>query len=161
MKIEIADLANSLFWDGACPQGLDLDTGEVYDVDAANGQLVGMKRTIKYNPAEEFPRIRILPVVSDVPIYQSYLTMVREQLGIQIDGWFDNAPVFKFEEYDPTNPVSKERYRAEREFMEKAHGLTAGYFDPPVPHFGSYWTEHTIQFAKEWCEKEGYEWYEE
>lgn len=160
MKIEISELADVLFGAGLLPSALDLDTGELYDVDSDAGELVGKKHTIKYNTNEKFPRIRMLPVILNVPIYQSYLVMAQEQLGVRFGSWFDEAPVFEFKAF--YGPTSIDSLREEREFMKVAHHKVFDFPDDiTLPYFIDYLTEHKIQFAKEWCEKEGYEWYEE
>ncbi len=159
MKIEISELADFLLRWGGLPAALDLDTGELYEIDLEAGELIGTDNktgklyAVKYGLDKELSHLRKLPIFSPTPIYQSYLTMAQEKLGIQFGSWFDKAPHFEFR--------TDCQFQEDDEFMEEAHHMVFSFSDSAIPHFYDYLTEHKIQFAKEWCEKEGYEWYEE
>lgn len=160
MKIEISRLADFLFCWEFHPLAINLDTGELYEIDLNAGELIGINKetgkmyVVKYNLEGESPRLRVLPRFSDVPIYQSYLAMAKEQLEVRFGSWFDEAPVFEF--------GSDCQVREKEMFMNEAHYMVFDFTDNPTfPNFCDYLKERQIQFAKEWCKKEGYEWYEE
>jgi len=133
MKVNIGEIALALFW--WFPVYLDLDTGCTFNIRHETDEIVKHKNARK------------LPLYSRVPIYQRFLLEKQQQGKIKLGEWFNKYPVFEIlPDYEP------EEYNV---FMVEAQDTIESFF----PEYGSYLDEFMLQFAKDWCEKEGYEWY--
>ena len=142
MKIEITWLALALFW--YVPVVLDLDTGNAYNPHYDGEKIAQLKHK------------RLLPRYSKAPIYQEYLQTIHNRFGFPLGEWFYQYP--KFELIPDHMPENVE------DFFDIAHWLCESFdpsrYDPSFPDFATYLDDCTLQFAKDWCKKEGYEWYD-
>lgn len=134
---------------------LDLDTGKTYAEIVDNKVIQTLKHT------------RVLPCYPTTPIYQRYLKMVHERLGV--------VPWEGFELYPEFELLPDSKIDETSDFLKKAHHFCAGFdyvlinervksepkYDPSFPVFFQFMRQFTWDFAKEWCEQEGYEWYVE
>ena len=93
--------------------------------------------------------------------------MLHAHMGIEDDQGFLDHLGFEFvpmwEQLRGTDPFFKKM----RDFvtdtwqmLERDRESAEPKYDPPFPLFWDYFKEYSIQFAKEWCNKEGIEWYE-
>ena len=142
VKIKIHLLPSALFW--GYPQILDLDTGQIYTSPLQDEEIKQLKRS------------RLLPHYSEAKIYQDYLQIIHDRFGVPLEDWFYQYPKFEFD----LNSIPENF----GEFFHKAHVVCEEFwpneYDPSFPDFGTYLSDCTLQFAKDWCEKEGYEWYD-
>lgn len=142
MKIKIHLLSLALFWH--IPQVLDLDTGDIYTASLQDERIKQLKHS------------RLLPRYSTAKIYQQYLQIIHDRFGVPLEDWFYQYPKFEFDLSSIPENVG--------DFFAKAHVACEEFwpneYDPAFPDFGTYLDDCTLQFAKDWCEKEGYEWYD-
>ena len=142
MKIKIHLLSLALFW--GYPQVLDLDTGHIYTSPLQDEEIKQLKHS------------RLLPHYSEAPIYQEYLQIIHDRFGVPLDDWFYKYPKFTLIPNDTPENLA--------EFFKKSHVICEEFwpneYDPSFSDFATYLDDCTLQFAKDWCEKEGYEWYD-
>lgn len=154
MKINIRELAAKLF----CKMeiALDLDTGELYIVQFHKDKVGRLKN------------FRILPNYSSAAMHQEYILMIRKQFGS--DPWegCDQYPQFSIVENRDETEEMKEYIHNSHAFCENSIyartspvGVTAdGEKNFSYPNFFGFENKYKLNFAKEWCKKEGYAWYE-
>ncbi len=139
MKVNVQLLALSLFW--WVPVYLDLDTGLTYNVATQTAEIEKLKNR------------RRLPLYSEAPIYQRYLELARDKAGIDFGDFFNRYPHFEF--------IPDQKPEHAKEFFQEAHVLCDSFDAPSLPDFDEYLHQFKLEFAKDWCKKEGYEWYED
>ncbi|MBQ8508193.1 MAG: hypothetical protein IJ466_12295 [Clostridia bacterium] len=155
MKVNVRDIAARLFFQ--TPVVLDLDTGNTYIPVLQHDRKI----------VENLDSTRILPCFSSAPIFQAYVTKVMEELKIVPWEGCEKYPVFEL--------IPDFHTDEQEEFIKKADHFCSGFdyalcnereksipkYDPSFPVFLEFDKSFTLQFAKEWCKQEGYEWYEE
>lgn len=139
MKININLLALSLFW--WCPVYLDVDTGTTYNIALHATIIEKLKNKLE------------LPRYSQAIIYQRYIEMAVRKSHVEAMDLLRKYPRFDLIPNQASDIV--------RDFLHEAHILCDSIDDPSLPDFGEYLNQSMIQFAKDWCSKEGFEWYEE
>lgn len=160
MRISIGRLAVTLFAERSF---LDLDTGFM----AATGLLdLGLCETPEH--------FRILPLFSRAHLYQKYLREMLPKTGIE-----DAIPLDKYPDFpllEPEGEPSKlmlnflgeafhfvtgpEWERFERKHREDKENGSPDY-DPSFVLYDDYSEAFMRKIAIAWCEKEGYEWFDE
>jgi len=153
MKYEIGLIADALFfW---TPQKIDLDTGMMYSVKYCSKE------------GNNILNVKYLPIFSRARIYQEYIKMLCTHLGIEDSLGLLDHPRFELVPMWEQIREGNLFYKKMRDFvteisqmLERDRERTEQRYDPTFPLFWDYFKEYSIQFAKEWCNKEGIEWYE-
>lgn len=154
MKINIRELAAKLFC--AMEIALDLDTGELYIVQLHRDEVGNLKN------------FRILPNYSTAAIHQNYNLLVKSRLGIiPWEGW-DQYPKFPLVENCDETEEMKEYIHNSHPFCEVFY-----YYKPLAdvddfeeadahcfPTYEEFLRGYACKFARAWCDREGYEWYD-
>lgn len=160
MKISIGALAMALFTER---NYLDLDTGFMATTRSLD---LGL-----WSTPEHF---RVLPLFPRAHLYQKYLREMLPKTGIDDTIPLDKYPDFPFEEIEgePTDLMrdfvgktfhfvtGPEWERFERKHRKEKESNSPDY-DPSFVPYDDYSKAFTLKIAIAWCEKEGYEWYDE
>jgi len=159
MRINIDILKRALFLYGG--KYLDLDTGETCDKSCIDRGWMTMPK-----------HARLLPFYSSGHIYQKYLREMLPKTGIE-----DTISLAEFPDFVlcPKTFTKQERHfiglayhfvtgpewvRYEWKHQENKESGSAEY-DPTFKTYYEYSEAFQRKIAIEWCEKQGYEWYEE
>lgn len=155
MKINITELAESLFWSGG--RYLDLDSGELIS-----------KLLIDHGNRLMPEHAQLLPSYSTAPIYQQYLREMLPKTGIEDSLHLDSYPDFPLypriakqqhfidEAYHFVTGAAWDHYE---EMHEKNKETNSPDFDPSFQPYYEYEAAFKQRIAIKWCEKYGYEWY--
>lgn len=156
MKVDIKSLQLALLNGGI--HVLDLDTGMPISY-----QMIAEHRTCK---PKRFVRI---PWESSVPVYQAYVKKVFAEIPSLIDTY----NLLSYPEYEEA--IASHAYFDEYEYIDKAHNFFENVvtgliysnrrngqmkINPDFPTFDEYQSFYMLQYAKDWCSAEGYEWFE-
>ena len=142
MKLEIGLIASALFfW---TPQKIDLDTGMMYSTHYCSEEGKNI-RNVKY-----------LPIFSRARIYQEYIKMLYDQLGIEEGKGLLDHPEFElvpmWEQIRGTDLF----FQRMRDFvteicqrLERDRESAERKYNSDFPLFWDYFEDYTIRFAKE------------
>lgn len=154
MKININELWAALFfW---TPQKIDMYTGRIYSARSCTEE------------SKRVTNAKYLPIFSRMPIYQQYIRMLRDRLGIVDDQGLLEYPELGFvpiwDSLKGTDEYFKKMYvfvDPVSEMLEDDRRSATPKYDTSFPLIHEYVRQFGTQFAKEWCDKEGIEWYED
>lgn len=147
-------LLRSCMFDALHQEILDLDTGETIPVEIAPEEAAIIKHGL------------LIPTYSKAPICQDYLSLLECKLHIVDDRSLSVYPRFKYEQgFDDLECnffIDKAiHFFEETDFMLLDDRNSENpKFDTSFPLFGEYYTNVSLQVAKDWCEKQGYEWFD-
>lgn len=153
MAVHIAAIGNAMFAGKA--KFLDLKTGRIMSSWLVDAKIASV-------PQCPIP----IPMYSKTLIYQKYLTKLFDQVPFAKEFMFNYYPELEemiqwYPDCDPYKYIDVAYHFAE-EFdsqilYNRKHGTLP--FDGSLQTFDEYSTEYKMCVAKEWCEKEGIEWY--
>lgn len=155
MKINIAELAESLFWSGG--RYLDLDSGELIS-----------KILIDHGDRLMPEHAQLLPSYSTAPIYQQYLREMLPKTGLEDTIHLDLYPEFSLnsktkkqqhfidEAYHFVTGAKWDRYEEQH---EQSKSTNISDYDPSFQPYYEYEAAFKQRIAIKWCEEYGHEWY--
>lgn len=157
MKLNIRHIQGALFW--GCEQCYDPEAGHCYAVADMEEEECRRNRKL----------IRI-PLFSIAPICQRYFEFLMSKRELEDKYKLSAYPRFELGERAGENALAGEYIDRARTFFDEIQTLDAWKCENGIPNPGWYsgfpdyleYQDHIArQFAKEWCEKQGYAWYEE
>lgn len=157
MKVNIKCIQGALFW--GREQYYDLEAGQCYAVED-----IELEENWK-----ELKLIRI-PVFSIAPICQRYFEFLMSERELEDKYNLSAYPKFELGERDGERVLADEYIDKARNFFEEVQTVDEWRCENSIQNPGWYsgfpdyyeFQDHIArQFAKEWCEKQGYAWYEE
>lgn len=156
MKVDINQIQGALFW--WCEQFYDLEAGHCYAV--ADIEEEENWRDLKL--------IRI-PLFSTAPICQRYFEFLMSERGLEDKYDLSAYPKFKLGELRGENKLAEAYIDKARHFFDAVQTVDVWRAENRISNPGWYsgfpayleYEAHVARrFAKDWCKKEGYEWYE-
>lgn len=153
MKIDINELWTALFfW---TPQKIDLDTGAMYSTEFCSEE------------GNKIKNVKYLPIFSRAPVFQRYIVMLRDRLGITDDQGLLEQPELEFvphwSSFKGIDVYYEQLYTfvsSVSEMLENDRHSATPKYDPTFPLMYEYLKQFCTEFAKDWCAKEGLEWFE-
>lgn len=155
MKINIWQLACSLFW-----------PYQRKAIDLCSGAILSEWNSIQEKQNDE-NSIRIIPFFTPALIRQSYLAKVKSCLRIDIGDLdiypqYEAIPMMDISEDNSADFCYKAGHFCEKidELLLADRQINSPEYDSSFPLYEEYCKEFMLQFAKAWCKKEGYNWYQ-
>lgn len=139
---------------GPFQQLLDLDTGEPISIQFYPEEVQEVKNGLH------------MPLYTNAPICQSYLSMLESQLGIVSNHDFSKYPVFQYTD-DIHDPIVASFVDEAWHYFEEIDWMLlrdresdSPQYDTKFPTFIEYFNCASLEVTKDWCSKAGLEWCE-
>lgn len=156
MKVDIKQIQDALFW--WCEQYYDLEAGHCYAVADIEEE-------------ENWWELKLIqiPLFSIAPICQGYFEFLMSERNLKDRYDLSVYPKFELGEKNGDNKIAEEYIDKARTFFDEVqtedvwnfeNGISNPGWFPGFPIYAEYQEHIARQFAKEWCTKHGYEWYE-
>lgn len=156
-KVNIEQIQGALFW--GCEQYYDLDAGHCYAVTDIE----------KEENWRDLNLVRI-PLFSIAPICQRYFEFLMSERELEDKYALSAYPKFELGEQKDEKTIAEKYIVKARNFFDEVQsndiwkceeGISNPGWYSGFPYYREFENHIARQFAKEWCKKQGYEWYEE